>query len=100
LKAISVHSKVFSKRNIQIFQWFTAAFVFGCSGATVFRYTIYTDQSSNNWASKVIRANTVGNSRRLYHRLFCAIGIWWCHLRVLCFCWIDKFRCSQNQIRI
>jgi hypothetical protein len=100
LKAISVDSKIFSKRNIQIFQWFTAAFVFGSSGGTLFRYTIYIDQSSNNWASRVSHFNIVGGWISSHACLFCPIGIRWCHLCVSCFRSIDKLRCSQNQGRI
>jgi hypothetical protein len=52
LKAISTRSKLFTAKRTKIMQIFSAFVVVSCSGATVFRYTIYIDQSSNNWASK------------------------------------------------
>jgi hypothetical protein len=100
LKAISVDSKIFSKKNIQIFQWFTALVVVGCSGATVFRYTVYTDQSSNNWASKVFQNNVVGNSWCVYYCLLRIVGVRWGNLCVSCICSINEFECNENQSRI
>jgi hypothetical protein len=56
LKAISLDSKVFSKRNVVIFQICTAMLVVSSSGGIVFRYTVYNDYWSNNWASNWSKA--------------------------------------------
>jgi hypothetical protein len=62
LKALCFRSKVLKPIYVFYLQILIAISVFVFNGATLFRYIVYVDASSNNWASNVSEFHLVGRA--------------------------------------
>jgi hypothetical protein len=71
LKALCFRSKFIKPNYVFYLQIGIAISVFLFNGATLFRYIVYVDASSNNWASKVTIVQLVGRIECHYDRANC-----------------------------